>query len=635
MIFAVSAIIALGLALLLRPTVSHYLLVRDLRSPDRGTREQAIRYAAHLAETSDAARRRLERSLRTDNDRQFLAVASALSRAAAFLGPGRTGEQLDRFAALQFEASVNPTTRWTILHAQCIADRANGWLDRLLARAVADDEAEVRLVAALLAAKLGDDVALAALLADEDADVRSAAAIDAALAGRTGLIDPLVACLDDADPLVGASAAHALAMLDPVAHSAMICRKLLDAEDPIARDRYLMAAMVLNDDRARDAVGQCFRRLEAGEDDPLADAMLLRAGAVLQADWAERAIRSLLSATIRPEGNVTNIQLQAALRSADELGLPVRKEVYDIVWEVWSWDSRQAMVAAARILARQADRPQSDPEAPSRERCIQALRQATTWEGRTDDPNDDQPETIWRTPMASAAAAVGLWELQTQFADLYLEYAAGGDEFLPGDYAAWHVATVGPSDVAYAVGAQMLPPADTPPEQRVYNDGMRAAGALLLALSARSDAEKAEARKRLGDRLTGIGLGAEKDPYLRHAYQCALLILGDRSLLEPIYTCTGILELPQWRTVTSLLIAGDRRVLDWALWNPQFPATVTVDLLVGRHLGDVAAALVPQLPRIDPAVPYEARLWQAKILADAYALGHASIEIAPWPPAAD
>ncbi|HDZ22206.1 hypothetical protein LCGC14_0868240 [marine sediment metagenome] len=628
--FLVSLVIALVAAVTLWPVIDDHLLIRRLGDESDWLRERAVREAATQIRQSPATLRRLQRALRTTDDRRFYGVASALNRVSEFYTPQREGGDIDRLAAMRFEATEHAPSRWMVLHRQCLSDRDNLHMRRLLAAAIGDANAGIRELATVLAFKVRDDAAIRSLLADKAPAVRAAAAQTAALAGRTDLTGEIAPLLDDADPMVVASAGYALASLDPDAHSAAICGKLVATESAEARDRLLAAAILLNDDNARQAVRECFDKTVGG--DSFADAMLLTAIASLQVDWAEQAVRPILTEAGGPQGEqTTSIQLHAALRAADTLDLPVRHEVREIITKLWGPSLQRTMGAAAMVLGRQIDLDQGRRSAPTGPECIRTLQQAAIWQSTTDDPTDDQPPTIWTTPVASAAAAVALWRLNAPLADQFLRSSAASPESLPGDTIAWALAMSDRPGEGYAVGGAMLPAPGAPPAARVYNDDERASGAMLLALAARTDEQKAAAAERIRQRLEGTGLGGEDNPYVQLTYRCALLILGRREHGDDLYDLMGVLAFPQRRVLTALLSAGDKRALDWMLWNTQQTPDDVVELLVGRGLQDVLAVVAPQLPRVDPAAPHDVRVWQARMLSDTYAIHHAAIQLKDLP----
>ena len=632
-LFSATVLIALILALLLYPLIADYTLIHQLADEDSTARNRAIRHLTARASRYDATRRRLTNALDTDDDLRFYGAASALDDVGEFYRPDQSGDHLDRMAALTMENSDSHRARWLTLHHQCLIDRDNAYQRRLAGAASRDGKPEIRELSAVLAAKLGDDDSLQRLLEDKEPAVRAAAALDAGIAGRTTLTESIAPLLDDEDNNVVASAAWALARLDPETYSAAICRVLKQADDDDTRDRLLLAVGRLDDQPARDALDELWRRARTsatgGPQPP--SPMLLLAAAEKQAGAVAPVVRSLLATAAEPDTGTSNIDLLAALAAADRLDLPIRRELRDLIRAVWGPTARRPMILAAQLLGREAGLSQDDPNGPTRAECIKLLQQAAVWYYRHDDPDDQQPPETIRTPLASAAAAVALWKLRAPLAEEFVRNAAAAEYTLPGDYIAWHLASSDHLDEARALGDLMLPAPGAPPELRVFNDNERATGAMLLALAARTADQRDAAVDRIRQRLDGTGFGGEDNPFVQHSYRCALVILGDSEHRENVHTLLGVLEFPQRRVMTALLAANDRRALDWLLWSPHMGPEGALEILITRDVQDVAAAAVPELPWIDPAAPYGVRLWQARILSDTYAIGRAAITMRPLP----
>ena len=271
--------------------------------------------------------------------------------------------------------------------------------------------------------------------------------------------------------------------------------------------------------------------------------------------------------------------------------------------------------------------------------AAQYARSAPTAKGK--------PRKTVTTPLASAAAAVALWRLSPSvsavlpatgadtgtLADLlkidressayYVRAAARNNSTLAGDYIAWHIARSRLKQ-AFELGLAMLPALGS--ALPVYNADERSAGAMLLALAAKTPPQSSTAVKRITSRLVGGPAGGEDDDYVAGAYRCALLILGEadaetvRALLE-----TG--EFPHRRATTALLAAGDREVLDNLLWAPRTTPEDIVFLLLHMGVAEVVAELAPELPAIDVAAEADTRRWQVKILRDYYAIRRNKIKV--------
>jgi len=628
-------LLALLVTVLLAPMLIDAALIYRLGLPDDVAHMRAVQLLADRAQVRVATRRRLIDALATTNDRRFYGAAAVLKRIGAFYTPDRRGDALDRMAALSFEATDSPRSRWLILHGQCVADRDNAWQRRLADAASLDEKPAVRELSAVLAAKLASDDALARLLEDPIPAVRTAAVLDAGLARRRELSEPIAALLDDANDDVVGAAAWALARLAPAENSQAICDRYQRAEAEALRDLLLEAMIVLSDANARRAFNDAHGMWRtAGARQTLAppSAMVILAAGALDPELAAEMVGHVLDgAAAATDYPVTNIQLFAALETARRLDLPVRSAVYKIINAHWGPAAERPMAIAADYLAQLAEAPDAETTSPTRNECIKALQQAAVWSYRQDDPTDDQPPETIATPLASAAATVALWRLEAPLADAFVRNVAAGPYTLPGDSVTWHLARSDRPGAAYELGLAMLPAADAPPELRVFNDNERAAGAMLLALAARGDTQRKAAADRILQRLEGVGMGGEDDPFVRHAYECALLALGQRERLERVRALLSVSQFPQRRVVTALLAAGDRQTLDWLCWNVHLGPDSLLDLLAERGIQDVTETIGPDLPRIDPAAPYEVRLRQARILCDAYAIGHASVQIGASP----
>jgi len=338
------------------------------------------------------------------------------------------------------------------------------------------------------------------------------------------------------------------------------------------------------------------------------------------------------------------------------------------------------LVAAVRLLARQAARPQpGQHDAPSTAECVRVLRLAAVYEQPAPPPAPPPaatsattapasapatsapaslpataaaarppPRRKWSTPLESAAAAVALWRLDTQLSDWYVGAHAAprrprddaraanallkrplhADNMLPGDYIAWNLPArrrqaggpLADPARAFELGEKFLPPYGADPNQREYSDAVRGTGALLLAAAARSAEQKAAAVRRIRSRLLGGPLGGEDNYYVRGTYLCALAALGQPAERRQVRRLLESGQFSPRRAIAALLMGGDASCLDWLLWNPQLADEDALFLLIDEQLGDVLAACLPSLPRVEPAGDLSLRLWQLRILRFAYAL---------------
>jgi len=224
---------------------------------------------------------------------------------------------------------------------------------------------------------------------------------------------------------------------------------------------------------------------------------------------------------------------------------------------------------------------------------------------------------------------VALWRLDSDLADEYIRIPAGDNLTLPGDHVAWQLGRSGLPG-AFELGLSFVPPLNADANQRVYDDDLRATGATLLSVAAGSDAQRALAAGRIRSRLVGGPLGGEDDYYVRGAYECALLALGDGKQLRRVLTLLETGHLSQRRAITALTLAGSLAGFDWLLWNPQVEDADILLLLADERLGDVLADCLPSLPRLDEAAGVDLTGWQLRILRNAYAIQHATLRPAPF-----
>ena len=627
---SLALLLGAALAVLALPHVQDYLLLRDLASPSAAVRGRAISRTVQRAAESPRTLRRLEAALERADDTQFAAIVSVLKWLGQFNRPGRDPLHVDRVRAMELAGNPSAETREIFLGEVLRSGRDNRYVRKVLASAARDQDPLVRALSAALAVRLGDEAALRGLLADADANVAAGAALDAGIARRgldAATLRERLAAWHDVPRR--SAAAYALARIDPNAGAEIIPPLLAeaDANGPAAlRDRLLHVLCELTGPRAERAVLDVLERARrAGRHPP---AMALLAAGKLRVRAAAPAVRKVLADAVRPNSRVRITQALAAIQAAQALDIPVRKEVEAICGKLWSTrvNSRLMLAAAARMLGRQATAPQGDrPDEPSPAECVRTLRLAAIYDyvPPTTAPTATKPKPV-PSPLPSAAAAVAMWHLKTPLADEFLRHSAGESVTLPGDYVSWHLGVTG-EQRAFELGLSLVPPINAAPPQRVYNDDMRATGAMLLAIAARTPEQRAAATQRIRSRLVGGDLGGEDNFHVRGAYECALAILGDAARLTRV---VGLLETGQFsqrRAITALTLAGTPRGLDWLLWNPQIGPEDALFLLVDEQIGDVLAACTPQLPRVDAAAADDLAAWQLLILRHTYAISHSSI----------
>jgi len=639
-------------------------VLRNLESPHAGVRLRTIAQAVTAAGASERTAQRLEDGLQTAGDVQFASIVTVLRRMNRFDTPQRDPVQIDRMNAIELAGTRWPSDPNGAIGVRCalaceiiLSGRDNPNVRRALATAADDEAPAVRRLAPVLAGRLADDQVLGRLLADKDAGVVASAALDAGLAGRAGLGDALARLLDGNDAEVISSAAYALALLKPKENSPRLCELLKAARSEDLRDRLLHVMTLLNDDNARAAVqGILASARNAG--DSLPPMAILAAGKLGLAS-AEPHVRAVLTDATKEGTKLTEAHVLAALNAADRLNLRCRREVFELCRTRWSPRLLLAMTSAAELLGKQARVPQdNDPNCPSLEKCIELLQAAATYDKEPATRPAGEPLPILTMPVASAAAATALWKLKPSTSEYkeagpttrtgatlweldvgssaaYVELVASSDSELAGDYLALRLGFTGMPE-AFDLGLAMLPPpvaANVPLDKqppRVYNTSVRATGAMLLALSARTERQRELARERIRFRLNDVSVRME-GVLSRGTYNCALLILGQKELQAGVRDLLGPYEFPPRRTITALLASGDRSALDWLLWQGRISPDSLDFLLTVMGIADVLARAGPELPPVEVAAAQNVRLWQNRILRDYYAIHRQRIQPRlPW-----
>jgi hypothetical protein len=627
---SLALVIGAAAAVLCLPWFRAAMIIRDMDSPDAKVRTRAVLRAISLADKDSAIVGRLESAMDGASDRQFHALVRALQILGRFDVPGRSPLLLDRMRAYEVADNPSTTAREIFLVEIMTGGGDNQYVRGALKSASADANQDVRALAGMLAARLGDDDTLGRLLRDADPNVAEAAALDAAIARRKALLPDIRKLLNDANDLRPLSAAAlALAAMDPTAAAATLPAMLsraVDANDPALRDRLLDIMGDLNDDATARAVMETIDRGEKAGQYPPAAALLAAGRRKLSA--AAPAVRRVLVDSVKmPQGLLVS-QVHAAILAANDLKMPVRKAANDICQKLWTHRPgfRLMLTDAARLLGRQVAAPQDDePNVPSPDECIRTLRQAVVvdYEPTTWPASQPKPKPA-RTSLPSAAAAVALWNLDAKAAEEFIQIPAWDYVSLAGDYVAWNIGITG-SDRAFELGLSLLPAANAPPELRVYNDDARSTGAMLLALAATPERRK-QATARILSRLEAGPRGKEDSFYVLGAYQCALAILGDPSATTQALSLLETGQFSQRRAITALILAGDFRGLDWLLWNHQVDRQDMLLLLVDEQIGEVIANCLPQLPRISPAASTDLANWQLLRLRHAYEIRRPSLK---------
>ena len=648
-IAALACVVGMLAALAMLPHIQARMLLNKLASADASVRAAAIDEGCELA----ARRRQVVDALKhalhhDDNDLRF-AGAAAILRAINQYDPGDDTAILDRmhWVALNTSSPAAGASRRLFVHDIVRGGRDNKYVRLALMAAATDGGVQVRKSAALLAARLGDSATLNALLNDTNADVRAEAALSAGLGGNKESILALAAMLQhEENPPARSACLHALMLLHwPSAgkHAASEAWRQWRAGDIDGFDRSINTLLLCGDEQAGDLVLGVLA--DARRNEALPPPSALSAAGKLGLRQAELTIRQVLRQAINPPEDLLQSHVIAAMQAAEDLSLPVLREVYDICQTLSPPDHSLVFVPALRLLGKQIRIPQP-PGAPTRQACLDLLR---SW-----SLNDPPRQHRVQMSLVSAAAAVAYWLAEPT--GTFIKPVQVGDDLvvnstdrrssawavhaalqrgtsLSADYVAWHIGISGQSE-ALDLGMSLLPPAQNPrasasgPAPRVYSPEARHAGAMLIAISGRRDSTRAI--ERIQNRLTGGEIGIR--PGLRdyHTLTCALHIL-DGSKGQAVRELLTQGAFPVRRVVTSLCLAGDMWALDWILGDAQSTPNDVTWLLHNASTHEILAACVPDLPQIDDWASHGLRLWQTRIITCHYFINREKLRFASAP----
>jgi hypothetical protein len=590
-------------------------IIRDLGSDSTATRVDAMTRAHALAHQSPRMLRRLERALGDPSDRRFLSVASVLKRLDAFSTPAREGATIDRLRCLEFVAAREARVRHLTIVELLRDGRDNAFVRRALEAGSRDESPAVRELASMLASRLGDTQTLQRLSADSDPRVTSGAWLSKAATGQlAGLAPP--ATPDSLPPEIALAIAHAMATTHAPQAADFIATAFEDTRLGAFREALILDAATLATDEARNLVSAHLDQARRAGRYPLP--LSLPAAAHLGVP-VETDIRDTLRGE-RKQGELLEAHLLAALGAARTLELHVEAEALAICRKLWAPDVPLTLVAAIEAMEQpgSAEVPTgADPGEIDR-----FLRQAASLPPPTPSSQGSG------LPLPSSAAAVALWMRGNDGAQDLLRNWLDCDAPEAMDYIVWRLALRADPKQAFALGQRLLPPSGGPAPERIYSDRLRAAGAMLLALSARNVEQRLWARERIRSRLEGGDAGDEDDAVTAGTFRCALLILGDRRQLPRVRALSGDAEsFPSQRAWAALLAFGDRDALDTILLAFDTSDEAIAALMISQGLGEVLATCAPKLPRVDAAANDEVRHIQVRILRHVWGVRRAEVEL--------
>ncbi|MBT3201702.1 MAG: hypothetical protein HN350_17510 [Phycisphaerales bacterium] len=641
---------AMGAVLLIYPNWVDSSLLEKLSSNNAMVRSDAIMTSATRAKHRPEMKRKLIDALdTTEDDTHFFAIVSALNTAGMFRSSVTNPMHIDRAMAIEVTTAPDPNTKLWILMQIINKRHDNRYVRQALQAVAVCEDPIVRARSALLAARLKDNAVLAKLLDDDEPAVRAAAALDAGLAGLDHPAPKQSETLDDADTKVACNEMIARAYIDPVKYGPELCAALSQSKDDALTDHLCHIMTILKTPQAQKTVRELLLARRGKSTPPT---MAILAAGKLQVAEAQPDIRAILKSALT-DPNIQRDLVHSAIVAADQLKLPVRTELYQLCKKYWnpSWRSELMFASATRALGRQLTLDvDQGPEAPTSKECQNLLIRAAYYVSPI--PTTGPASAGKKTPLASAAAATAYWLLNpSSDPKIQIKQAAsqpgnGVFEFtgnsatgarvamdaaeasiLAGDYIAWHIARSGHPE-AFKLALQMLPAIDAPLELHVYNENLRGAGAMLLAFSAKTDAQKKIAIERIRGRLEpGESHTGEDDPILAGRYRCALLILGQSKELKTVrdQRNDGGHAVPA--AFCALLFAGEIEALDYLLSNRHIPPRDVAAYLIYDGLDRVLADRAPSLPAIDASGPALIQLWQAEILRDYYVLHRDAIKL--------
>jgi hypothetical protein len=545
-----------GLAgLVFTPMTLDYVAIGKLTSSNEQTRRKAFVRLYIRAKENPATFTRITDALDTENEEQFLALHRLLYRLNKFQSGVVSDIWIDRYELIRLKKSFLPKTdnlqenveraksgafaRRMILFDFITARRDNIYVREALKFAAADKIPSVRKTAAMLAAQLEDDDTLGQLLHDKSPSVVAAAALDAGIAKRhelTGEVQKIFnLAMDEYLALklpiknpdqwksqhveLISNTAYALEALKANTYNKALLENLKilhERKDDILVNRLLRIAVKIDSEDAKKVVGEIL--LSKRWDKIFPPGPVIQAAADMKLPQVRGVAMSVLTAAANKNPKILLSQIIAAVSAAQKLNIPCRKELELIVRKLWYPGRSVMLVPVVRLLGIQITSDQPQPaDGPSREQCIKTLRGAVEYTKTIGEGDDSE---VLMTPHASAAAAVALWLINpsgelynvsedkpaddiidmhiSRTSGAYIQDAAMSDDPIAADYIAWNVAAA-KLPQGFQLGQQLFPAVGS--KQKQHNPNVRAAGAMLMSLTASNDHQRSEAISRITRRL--------------------------------------------------------------------------------------------------------------------------------------
>ncbi len=621
---SLAGIVAILCAWGLYPHIRNTRAIDALADPDPARRAKAVATALTLAAKHESFVEYLNDALDDVDDDQFMVIVRVLRERKLFYVDSRSAAQRQRFWRVDFtyhqpgrvgaataSAPVDAEDRYAgirrlLIRRQFTFDERTGDdTGKLLAVAVDDPAPSVRSAATPMAAAHGDEGFVKALLGDRDPAVAARMIDCLALTGQGSLAGTIAKRLgESSDPAEIGSAAYALVALKYAGVGKLIADRIDQAKPGPVRDRLLYAASLLPAEQVGPAV---VRACQPGPGDGgrMDRTMAFAAAGALRLAAAGPAVRDALVVKEPATAAGRQTELAAAARAARRLDLPVGRQIDELIRATFSPGTSLAMIEAIQTLCHAAQLSQrSDrPDRLSRDRAIETLLACV-----------EQLSGSRAAEMPAAAGAVAVWALDPERGAEAIVDVARADALDAADWMAWHLVQRDPGKAGKIAESLFA---------TRFCSNAKSAGAVMLALAARRSGQTDATLAMLQERF-----GPADDPLRRHpvslgSLRCGLLLLGRTEQLNPCEVLLGESHFPQRRLLMALLLAGSEKAMESTLGSAFYGPTDLSYLLGNKLFAEVLAAACPDLPVYTLLAPQGVRLWQARLIRDAYMLGRA------------